>query len=172
MVTDYENWKLPKDAIIRRESGQLLTLGIFRETNKIEGHKATYTLKDYDIDGCPSAYQIYMHSVDESDAAQKLLGSYGHWERLLSQSWFYNENPTIGHRGIEAWRSDMARRDLTEALRTLQENAMNGDSASAKRLYDIHSKGAKKVGRPVKEKTNLRSVDNLSSLHTKFVGKK
>lgn len=97
-----------------------------------------YTLKDYEHNGLPSAYQVYMHSIDEYDAAMKLVGSMRHWEKLCGTKWFMEEGTVPGHRGLKAWREDMALRDRSHAKALLMAEAEKGSVTAQKTLMEMH----------------------------------
>ena len=102
-----------------------------------------YTLREYEREGYPSAYIIYMTSIDESEAAMKLVGSMAHWEKLCKTKWFMEGYSPIGHRGIESWRRDMAARDETSAKRSLIQEAEMGNVTAAKALHQYAAAAAK-----------------------------
>lgn len=102
-----------------------------------------YTLRDYEREGYPSAYIIYMTSVDEAEAAMKLVGSMAHWEKLCKRRWFTQGLSSVGHRGLESWRRDMAARDETSAKRSLIQEAELGNVTAAKALHQYAAAAAK-----------------------------
>lgn len=102
-----------------------------------------YTLRDYEREGYPSAYIIYMTSVDEAEAAMKLVGSMAHWEKLCNLKWFLEGYSPVGHRGIESWRRDMAARDETSAKKSLIQEAEMGNVTAAKALHQYAAAAAK-----------------------------
>ncbi len=115
-----------------------------------EKYPPLYSLKEGGRDGLPAAYHVYMNSVDETDAALKLVGSMSHWRKLCRLKWFNNGRPEHGFDGLESWRADMAARDASESKRVLLEEC-NKNNVSAARALDNLSKAAnKKVVRPRK----------------------
>lgn len=129
-----------------------------------------YTLREQSKDGLPSAYQIYMHSIDEADAALKLVGSLAHWRRLCGLKWFMEGAQEMGHEGLIQWREDMRARDATAAKRVLQDQASTGNVAAARKLYDEATK--KKVGRPkdVADASEVKTASNIKELHKTLLG--
>jgi len=102
-----------------------------------------YTLREYEREGYPSAYIIYMTSVDEADAAMKLVGNMSHWEKICKAKWFMEGYSPVGHRGLESWRRDMAARDETSAKRSLIQEAEMGNVTAAKALHQYAAAAAK-----------------------------
>lgn len=132
------------------------TESLFVET--IQGHVAKkyeplYSLRDYDHKGYPSAYQIYMDSVDEYEAAMTLLGSMTHWRKLCSLKWFIEGRPECQFDGLASWRLDLEARDHSTAKKTLIEEAENGSVAAARALLD------KKVNVKIKTKKTKKLDD-------------
>lgn len=121
-----------------------LTQALFYEYRHISkcDHPPVYTLKEYDWEGCKSMYQIYMSCDSEYDAALTLLGSWKHWCRLKSTSWFKEY--------YEAWEEERAIRDQASATTTLLKRAEEGDTSAAKAVLS-HYKEAAKKGRPSKK---------------------
>ena len=111
------------------------------------GKEATYTLKNDDVmyKGSlrVSAYQVYMHSVDEYDAAIKLVGSMKHWRKLCGLKWFMQGMPEHSFEGLESWREDMALRDASLAKKQLQESALGGNVNAQKILFGSTEKPKK-----------------------------
>lgn len=154
-MTDYKNYvgfyvdllgeddPIPDMSILVDSSGRRRTRSLFLEaynqyTNKVRGSvdlEPLYCLRDRGRDGLPSAYQIYMASTDEYEAAMKLVGSMEHWDMLCSRDWFME--PSKITRGLLQWRQDMQRRNASIGLKTTIQNAKKGDGASARKLLDI-----------------------------------
>lgn len=115
-----------------------------------------FTLKEFDYKGLPSMYRIYMDSTDEYDAAMKCLGSMAHWEKLCGLSWFVNGRDGI-HRGLNAWREDIKRRDASTAKKTLIEKAKSDDTSAARALL-AYSEDRNSKGRPKKQKEKTQAI--------------
>lgn len=131
-----------------------------------ERYEPLYTLREQEKQGLPSAYQIYMHSIDEADAALKLVGSLSHWRRLCSLKWFMEGAEQMGHEGLKQWREDMKARDATRAKSQLMAMAAAGNVPAARKLYEESTK--KPVGRPKKDPEAERREDNVAQLHKQF----
>lgn len=153
----YENFKGFQDedadlSVLMDSQGRHRTASLFNETVSMgveERYPPLYTLRNRDYKDLPSAYLIYMSSVDEFDAAMKLVGSMSHWRKLLDTKWFMEGGQSF--EGLTVWREDMAARDMSTAKRQLVKSAGQGDVSSARKLFDISSssKDAKKApGRP------------------------
>ena len=173
---DYDNFVGFKDrtkdqSVLYNSNGTFSTTKIFYENirdNLDYKDKVLYTLKDKEFNGLPSAYQIYMHSVDETDAALKLVGSLVNWRRFTDTKWFM-EGPApndIMFPGLKQWREDMRARDYSIAKSALLLKAKEGDTSAAKKLMD-EFKLKKSVGRPIKPKEDhtKQEEDNISSIH-------
>lgn len=133
------------------------------------GYEPMYSLRDYENKGYPSVYQIYMNSIDERDAAMKIVGSMMHWRKLCSLQWFMNGRPNTGFEGIAQWRKDMEERDNTEAKRVLLEQCSENNVTAAKALNDI-SKQSKKKSVHVQSKTkeSENTNDDFTSIVANF----
>lgn len=96
-----------------------------------------YTLKLESAHGLPSAYQIYMESIDEYDAAIKLVGNMRNWRKLCNCSWFMQGAPEHSHEGLVQWRRDMEARDKSKAKAQLLEKALEGSVQAMNKIYSI-----------------------------------
>lgn len=86
---------------------------------------AVYTLKDWDHEGYPSLYLLYMAKGDltEYQFAEEYLDGYDHWERLCKCDWF---KPVV-----ERWRKELLLRIQGQALKRIQEVAQTENHKSA-----------------------------------------
>jgi len=127
------------------DNGRFLVRAIFWELSNPERRtnlKPLYTLKVEPCNGLPSAYQIYMESVDEYEAAIKLVGNIKNWRLLCNSSWFVTGWKEHGHEGLTQWRKDMEARDKSRAKAMLMEKAEGGNVAAMTKLYNITPKKA------------------------------
>ena len=152
---DYQNFtgfqELGTDrSVLLDAQNRMRTGNLFLETtDNPERYAPIYSLRDTDNNGLPSAYLIYMTSVDEYDAATKLVGSLRHWRKLLNAAWFMNGNAKKGFEGLLQWRQDMTDRDASGGKRALLKQAGKGDTSAARKLVDMAKPAeAPKVGRP------------------------
>jgi hypothetical protein len=132
-----------------------------------------YSLAEDEKRGLPSAYQIYMNSIDEHDAALKLVGSHRHWRKLCSLKWFMEGAPDWGYDGLVRWRIDMVNRDRSLAKGILLANTKKGDTPSAKRLLDESKIIKEPVSKKDKQSTDNQSIFNankIAELHQKRFG--
>lgn len=145
------------DRVLISENGVLLTKALFLETyDKRGNYRPLYTLSDREKHGYPSAYQIYMAAADEYDAAEKLVGSWRHWRKLLRCGWFMKGGDQW--EGLEQWREDMAARDMSVAKSAILKAARSGDSAAANRLAQLAEPHlARPVGRPPTKETKAQA---------------
>lgn len=149
------------DSLGRYKTKGLFAEGITRD-QILKGVVPLYTMRDkekkfYAADGSvhvlPSAYQIYMHSVDETEAALKLVGSLKHWRTLVRQhpdgsylcKWFMHPYDEKGCDGLLQWREDMRARDSMMAKRSLMKLAEEGNVAAAKAVHQLGISEAKKT---------------------------
>lgn len=159
---NYEGFKYSDNSVLYDTQGKALTQALFREKitkNSYEsGYRPHYTLKERTTDGLPSAYQIYINSVDEYDAAMKLVGSMKHWRKLCDLGWFLNEDTEKGFAGLYQWREDMRLRDESLAKEALLNQTKKGSVSAASSLYknsqtsSKQSKSSNNRGRSSKEK--------------------
>lgn len=154
----------------KASNGRRLTQGLFYEFNNED---APYTLRDEDFTNragktYKSAAAIYRSSVDEYDAAIRILGSWGHWKLLLDTcNWFVEgiDTGSFVFEGVKSWRDEMALRDASLSKRQLQEQAENGNVTAMKHLNDNSGKSTK-AGRPVKPQ-KAKPVSELSNIYDK-----
>lgn len=164
------NYK-PEDFIDRR--GAMKTELLFEETikpDRLENYSPLYTLKEKDTE-LPSAYKVYMGSVDEYEAAMRLLGSTRHWRRLCGLRWFMEGIPEKGFDGLKSWRRDMELRDRSKAKKQLMEAAEAGVVSAQQTLYKGDSVvKAKKPTNKELSHINNKQQDTLTNI-VEFFGK-
>ncbi len=144
-MTSELTWKeYPRydDPVLFDARGHRRTGSLFAETTQDTNRDPVFTLKDYDKKGIPSAYQLYMTSIDEYDAAMKLVGSMTHWRKLLACSWFMNGDMDKNITGLDSWRRDMAARDASTAKTKIMEKVKEGDRQAAQYMLTYATKGA------------------------------
>lgn len=129
------------DPVLFDARGHRRTGSLFIETSQDKNRDPVLSLRDYDVNGLPSAYNLYMESADEYDAAIKLVGTMTHWRKLMSCSWFMNGDPDKNFTGLESWRRDMQARDASTAKRVLMEKVADGDRQAAQFLLTYATKG-------------------------------
>ena len=180
-LTDYENFQgflnPSKDkSVLRSRNNQCLTAAIFLERTlwsmeqRIKDgtwdHSPLYTLGEWGREGCVSAYQIFIHSLDEYEAAMKIVGSMYHWESLCQKKWFTKH--------LVVWRKHLAMKDLSLAKKTILIDVQNGDGPSAKKIMDLSLKvlqseepktKPKKSGKKDMQSPAEASFDQLMETH-------
>jgi len=126
-----------------------------------------FTLKPYDYKGLPSAYRIFMESVDEYDAATKIVPNMKTWDQLKDASWFFNGDPAHSFEGLKVWRQHMTQRDASAAKAALHDKMAKGDVTAAKAvLADTKTKAP--VGRKSKQtKAEKASVTRIQEFRNK-----
>ena len=138
--------------------------------DKRDKYPPLFTLKPYPYKGLPSAYQVYMESVDEFDAATKIVPNMKVWDQLKSATWFKTDANQWNFEGLDTWREHMKARDNSLAQKTLMEKVASGDVTAAKAVI-ANSKTKAPVGRKNKKTTaELASVSRIKEFKKK-VGK-
>jgi len=130
---------------------RMRTASLFPElAQHTDKYPPIYTMKCTEYKGLPSAYLIYLSSIDEYDAATKLVGSMRHWRKLLACKWFMEGLKNKGFEGLTLWREDMAARDRSSAKKALILKTVDGDTSAARKILDMSKVVATTpaIGRP------------------------
>jgi len=138
--------------ILKDVTGRYRT-NIFSEFNKTrhDDYPPLYTMREKPWKGLPSAYQIYMYSDSEYEAAMKLVGSWQHWQRLLKSKPFVEGIEETGQWvGLQAWRDEKEIKDKATAYNQLKMSASQGQVQAQKMIFDGKATASKR-GRPSKE---------------------
>ena len=140
----------PGSEFLYEKNGRRRTGSLFMETTHTKHFFPCMTMRDFPREGrnsvmLPSAYQMFMNSIDEYDAAQRIVGGLSHWRLLMRSSWFMNGDPEYGTSGLVQWRKDMHARDANEYKKKLKVLADNGDRGALTTLlsYAIKEQGIK-----------------------------
>jgi hypothetical protein len=165
-------------SILKDKRGAAKTQSLFLESQPYRLKKKyppVYSLTEEEREGLPSAYQIYMHSTDEYEAAMKLVGSMRHWRKLCALKWFMEGIKDKMFEGLEQWREDMRMRDASEAKAHLRMAAKKGDTSSARKLLDTSKDPADRrgPGAPKKPKPPANDggrSDRINQLYKSKVG--
>jgi hypothetical protein len=139
-----------------------------------EKYAPVYTMREKARHGCPSAYEIYMDSANEYEAAMKLVGSMRHWRRLCGLKWFMEGDDEKAFDGVKQWREDKALKDQAEQIKLLREQA-EGGSVTAQKILLEATGGKKKVGRPTKQPDTAADKERekrIIDLHKRIKDKK
>lgn len=161
-MTDYKQYKGFKEASLEDKAELIDARGIPRteslfieviQPGSREKYTPLYSLKEYENKGYTSAYQVYISSIDETDAAMKLVGSMNHWRKLCKLKWFINGRPEHGFAGLASWREDMASRDQSIAKEVLLQQCAEGNVTAARAL----DKMAKEQEKTASSKTTKRA---------------
>lgn len=176
-MSDWTPYPHHSDPVLFDSRGHRRTGSLFYEASQDKTKGPVFTLKDYDFetpDGTilPSAYSLYMESRDEYDAAMKLVGTMGHWRKLLTCDWFLNGDPDRGIMGLEQWRRDMQARDASEAMRVLRQHVREGDRQAAQYLLNYATKGEQAGVKQSTKKTPkaVRRSDDKSAAPVDLAG--
>jgi len=145
------------------DTGRLLVRAMFWELSTPERRRNVppiYTLKQEETHGLPSAYKIYIESVDEYDAAIKICGTMKAWRALCEAGWFLSGWREHGHEGLVQWRADMEARDKSQAKQQLLDKAAEGNVAAMTRLYNMA---------PKKPDNRLKKKEDRNDTQTKVI---
>lgn len=109
----------------RAGNGQRLLRSLFREMAPPDTlSPALYTLRDYDNNGLPSLYRLYMELEDQTewDFAQEYMDGWDHWETLCSCEWFKPH--------ISRWRKELDLKLTAARLKAIIEDAKSASKTS------------------------------------------
>lgn len=152
--------EIPEDIKLRGGNNVMFTQALFVEFGNKD---APFTMKHESYKHYVSFYEVYMESVDEYDAAIKLVKNIVHWKKLCALDWFMEGFPEINISGLKHWREDMKARDASEAKRTLMAQNKEGNVNAAKALRAIAEDKQTKVIQPKEKgrpsKSEGKSVD-------------
>lgn len=154
--------------MFKDNKGAWRTKSLFVEWLGVEDQEkwdAPFTLKENDTERrgrkYKSLYQLFISSVDEYDFAVKHLGGYAHLEQLKKAKWFCEGHRT--HRGYNAWLDELGYRDESLAKRAVIAAVNDGDTAAAKKLWDMSKKPAEtKRGRFVKDEAKKEAAKKVN----------
>lgn len=158
---EWQPYLHPASPILFDKRGARRTASLFVEVSQDPNREPIFTMKDYATKGCISAYDLYMNSVDEGDAAMKMVGCMGHWRKLLRSDWFMNGSPEFGFEGLTQWRQDMMTRDMTRAKGIYEDRMREGDIQAAKAMIALIEKMSKiynAMGTPPVPKSKRRGT--------------
>ena len=114
-----------------------LTKALFMELSESpDVYPPLFTLKDYDHNGFPSLYKLYMQYDSEYEAALQILGSWPHWKELCKCSWFKPYRNT--------WEAERLERDKAVAKKQLLNSALEGNVTAQRILYGTPPDEAKR----------------------------
>lgn len=147
-------------AVLKDTMGRYRT-NLFYEFNKSrhEDYPPLYTMREQPWKGLPSAYQIYMYSENEYEAAMKLVGSWNHWQRLLKSTPFVKGlDDRSMWVGLDAWREEKEIRDQAIAYNQLRTSAAEGNVQAQKMIFEGMKKASKR-GRPSKDEVKAAAKE-------------
>ena len=137
-----------KDRSILKDNMGRYRLNIFREVG-VRNSNPIYTMHEDPRDGLPSAYQVYMFSESEYEAAMKLVGSWAHWLKLVNSPRFMNGVSDEAWLGLKQWREEKEIKDKAYAYTLLKLSAGDGNVQAQKALLEGDKETGKR-GRPSK----------------------
>ena len=161
-------------------NGKFLSKAIFWEmgnlTSRVQ-YPPLYTLAQYtrhdEVQGIdlPSAYEIYMNSVDEYAAAVQLVGNLKNWNMLVNSAWFMDGDLIHKHEGLATWREHKRAKDASAMKALLVQKAEGGDTTAMKAAL-AETKSKAPVGRKNKKtKPDSSSVSRISEFKKKLGNK-
>ena len=136
------------------KNGNFAKVKMFWEMSAPEARKEyppVFTLKQNAYKDLPSAYETYMDSVDEYDAATKIAPNMKVWDELVATKWFFEGEPRHGHQGLRVWREHKRAKDASAMKALLITKAKGGDTTAAKAVLQ-ETKTKAPVGRKAKKK--------------------
>lgn len=119
--------------------------GIFREIPmsgqwlKNEVKEPLYTINPED-DDLPSAFKVYMDSINEYEAALKLCPSWEYWKNMLKTC-------VKIRRVVDQWREEKYLRDQAAARKLLWEAAEKGNVSAQRILYEARKEEKQQAAR-------------------------
>jgi hypothetical protein len=135
-------------------NGRFVMRNLFWELSRLDTrdlYPPLFTTKPYDYNGLPSAYLVYMDSVDEYDAATKIVPNMKQWDALLATTWFVDGDPQHGFEGILVWREHMKLRDASMARAALFDKIRETNDVTASKAILAETRVKKPAGRKVKK---------------------
>ena len=165
--SQYPGFKNPDTdrSILRDKMGRYRT-NLFNEfnTSAHEDYPPMYTMREDEWKDLPSAYRIYMTSNSEYEAAMRLVGSWAHWQKLLTCPRFMNcPAGSYVWTGLSSWREEKETQDRAQAYMLLKLNAENGNVQAQKLIFE----GDKKRGRP--SNAQIKHAAEEAAKHTKSI---
>ena len=140
-MNEWKPYPNPSSEVLFDSRGARRTASLFAETTRDNTKTPVLTLMDYEKNGLPSAYLLYMESETEFDAAMKIVGSMPHWRKLCAAPWFMKGDLDRNFTGLEQWRKDMAMRDANAAMKVLRSKVSDGDARASQFLLQYSTKG-------------------------------
>lgn len=157
-----------KDRSVLKDVMGRYRTNLFYEFNKARqaDYPPLYTMRETEWLGLTSAYQVYMHSESEYEAALKLVGSWQHWQRLCKSKPFMEGEKDGGQWvGLQSWRDEKEVRDKALAYNQLQVNAATGNVQAQKMIFE-GNKDASKRGRPSKAEIAKAAKEQIDTAET------
>lgn len=145
------------EVVLRGGNNILLTQALFVEFGNED---APYTLKLENQEKNNRTYvslcKVFLESVDEYDAAMRLVGNWKHWQRLCENRWFSEGWEQFNFEGLNSLRETMKARDRSSAKAQLLHAAQQGNVTAAKILFD----GAGAIKKTTRRNTNKSTSES------------
>jgi hypothetical protein len=107
----------------------------------------------------PSAWMIFVHSMDEYDGLRKLVGNVAHWEHLKTVYWFKEIYPE--------WLAEQAYLQKSKMREALYLQAIvpgaTGGATAARLVLAMIDQNIEKRGRPRKKDTQKNDDGDVSA---------
>jgi hypothetical protein len=166
---NYQGFSGPdKDRSILKNANGSYRMNLFNEWTwrPTDNDLPLYTMREEPYLGYPSAYLIYMYSESEYEAAMKLVGSWNHWNKLLtSQRFMEGSKDTLTWSGLKQWREEKAIKDRATVYTMLKMAAASGNVNAQKILFEKDKNGTR--GRPTKAQVEQAAKE--AAIHEEFV---
>lgn len=159
---DWQEYPRSDSPILFDARGARRTASLFIETTQDSNRDPIFTMRDHSVKGMICVYDVWMNSVDEGDAAMKLVGSMSHWRKLLRCDWFMHGNAELSFEGLLQWRQDMLTRDMTRA-KGIYEDLMRKDDLQAAKAMMALIKDMAKVYKDMSPETKSQSSKRRGS---------
>lgn len=159
---------IPKErAKFRNSTNGRYLKGLFYETTLADKSSVLYTLKDWDHEGYPSLYRLYMEMDDltEFEFSRAHLDGWEHWEMLCNCEWF---KPYV-----ERWRKELTLKTQARALNALKAEAESSSKnafAANKLLLErgwVPKEDSKGRGRPSKDEVR-KAADDIAKHNSRL----
>ena len=138
---------LPENKDVFRDTqGRYRTKSLFKELNTEGDYPYYFTLKPVDQPDAVSMRRKYLEIADPTEyaVAERLLGSWDHWQKLLKVRWFKE--------AVEQWREELRIKLRSHYYEKMHTYGRRDDQLgySATKFWMEETKPPKKRGRPSK----------------------
>lgn len=141
------------------EVGKRYLAGLFWEKTLADKSTCLYTLKEWDHEGFPSLYRLYIECDDPTEYtfAKQYMESWDHWETLCQCNWF---KPIVA-----LWRKELDLKTKAKALAAIKATANDPNSKESYQAnkflatYSDNQTKRKGAGRPSKSEVQTAAKE-------------